>query len=108
MIRVFVMLVKPPELNWEEFARYWRETHAQHALRLPGLRRYVQHHFQPGSLSGEPPCHGIAELWFDDEAAMRAAFESPEGQASLADNPRFLVDERTKLAIVDSIEFPVP
>src|SRR5215213_5963203 len=41
--------------------------------------------------NGPPPAYdAVAEDWFDDLAAMGAAFASPESQAVLADAPNFL------------------
>ena len=57
----------------EEFGAYWRGEHVAIARHVPGLRRYVQNHFLPESIQGEPPCDGVAELWFDSAEAFQQA-----------------------------------
>jgi uncharacterized protein (TIGR02118 family) len=99
MIKAFVLVHRRPDLSWDDFSRYFRDVHGPLARRLPGLRHYQQHHIRSAFFGGEAPCDAIAELWFDDEAALRAAFESEAGQAALADNPHFADDARTRLVV---------
>ena len=57
----------------EEFQGYWRSRHPDVVTKLPGLRRYVQSHTRPAAYQrGEPVYDGIAEVWFEDTAAMHA------------------------------------
>ena len=44
MTKVLVMLHKQADQSWDEFQRYWQETHGPIAARKPGLRSYVQNH----------------------------------------------------------------
>ena len=68
--------------------------------RLPGLRRYVQSQTIAGGYrNGEPACDGVAELWFDDTAALRAVTASAELRAVTADEKN-LLDEATRLEII--------
>ncbi len=96
MIKVFYFIPKRPDISEEQFHRHWREVHAPLALRLPGLRRYVQSHRinHPGfGLSS--PYDGVAEVWFDDLAtatAMRDSREYLEG--AFADEPNFIDTSR--------------
>lgn len=99
MIKAFVLIHRRPDLNWDEFSRYFRDIHGPLARQLPGLRYYEQHHFRSAFFGGEAPCDAIAELWFDDVDALRAAFESDAGRAALADNPNFADDGRTRLVV---------
>ncbi|WP_037577598.1 EthD family reductase [Phaeacidiphilus oryzae] len=67
-----------------EFDRHYREVHIPLANKLPGLRRYtVIRNARP--VRGGEPHYLIAELDFDDMAAMKTALSSPEGQAVGAD-----------------------
>jgi uncharacterized protein (TIGR02118 family) len=50
----------------------------------------------------------VAEDWFDDLAAMGAAFDSPEGQAVIADAPNFLDMSRFQLLVVEEQDVPIP
>jgi uncharacterized protein (TIGR02118 family) len=84
-----------PHLSREQFQRYWREIHPRSAG--PGaagalrIRRYVQLHTMPAesnawlraSRNGPEEFDGVAEMWFDDEQDLRAAWSSEEGAAAL-------------------------
>lgn len=88
MAKLVSVLYRRPDQAFEESARYWRDVHGPMALKLPGLRAYVQNHAvaRPGR---EPKVLGFAELWFDDEAALRSAFNSDAGQEVVADGANF-------------------
>ena len=85
MVR-FLVLYNMPE-DPAEFDRYYREVHIPLAKKLPGLRRYTISR-DMALLRGDA-FYMIAELDFDDRAALQAAFESPEGQAAAEDVPKF-------------------
>jgi len=99
MTKVLVMLHKRPDQSWEEFQRYWRETHGPIAQRIPGLRKYVQNH--AGDRGSVP--YAVAELYFDSPDALREAVASPEGQATLGDLGNFVDGERTGMTVVDEV-----
>jgi uncharacterized protein (TIGR02118 family) len=66
------------------FERHYRKVHIPLALQIPGLRRYtLSRDITP--VRGEDVYYLVAELDFDDLAALRAAFQSPQGQATAAD-----------------------
>ena len=41
MIKAVFPVHKRPDMNDEEFRRYWRETHGPTAAKVPGARKYV-------------------------------------------------------------------
>jgi uncharacterized protein (TIGR02118 family) len=93
MIKVIVMLKRKIGLTQDEFSKYWKETHAQVALKhLPGITKYIQNH--PVKLNDkEPPYDGVAELWFKDMDSFRAAnkwYLSDEGKILRDDEARFM------------------
>ena len=91
MIKIVSVLKRKPGLSVEDFQRYWRNNHAPIVSRLPGLRRYVQSHTLLGGYRrGQPAADGLAELWFDDSAALRALQGGPALAAVLADEPNFV------------------
>ena len=90
MFKLIVLLKKKPGFTDEEFARYWLETHAPLAKKLPALRRYVVNVVRPPP-GREPEYHGVVELWFDDVASMKRAFTSPEGVATKRDTEAFAI-----------------
>ncbi|MGH3169908.1 MAG: EthD family reductase [Trebonia sp.] len=66
------------------FERHYREVHIPLALRIPGLRRYTLSR-DITLARGEDAYYLVAELDFDDITALRAGFQSPQGQATAAD-----------------------
>jgi uncharacterized protein (TIGR02118 family) len=90
MIKLTALLIRRPEVSREEFNRHWVEIHAPLVNALPGARRYVQSHIiaeQGTDLVPSIGAHldGIAELWFDDRAAMETAFGTPAAEQLAAD-----------------------
>jgi uncharacterized protein (TIGR02118 family) len=95
MIKTIGLLARKPGWTHEQFMTHWVEVHAPLAHAVPGLRRYVQNH-----IAAERPrtdiaalaleIDGIAELWFDDRAALEAAARTPEMQALHADGAKFI------------------
>ena len=96
----------------EEFQAYWRSRHPDVVTKLPGVRRYVQSHTDPAAYrSGEPVYDGIAEVWFEDTAAMHALRGTPEVAAVQADEARFIDRSTMGLIITDDhviTDGPVP
>jgi uncharacterized protein (TIGR02118 family) len=69
------------------FDQYYLDVHLPLAHRLPGLRSYtVARDASP--VRGGDPYYLIAELEWDSMEDLRAAFASPQGQASAADAAR--------------------
>jgi uncharacterized protein (TIGR02118 family) len=110
VIKLTFCLRRLPHLSREEFQRYWREQHAplvaKHARTL-GILRYVQAHTGHDALNGAmqasrggPVAYdGVAELWFESEAAMAAAkagaelLEDEKKFIDLANSPLWFSDE---------------
>jgi uncharacterized protein (TIGR02118 family) len=99
MTKVLVLLHKRADLGWDAFLRYWREEHRPIALRLPGLRGYVEN--QAPEVANLP--YGVAELWFDSPAAFQAALTAPEGRAALADLAHFVDLDKTGMTVVSEV-----
>ena len=82
----------------EAFVRRYREVHVPLVSRWPGLRRMVVH--TPIDWCDPFPVNRgkavlMAQLEFDDEAAMGRAFASPERAAAREDFKRFMTFEGT-------------
>ena len=84
MIKVFAMLRRRPGVTREAFHQWWLTEHVPYARKLPGLRKY-RVCLVTGSTTheGREPWDGIAELWFDDRAALEAAWSSEVGAVAL-------------------------
>lgn len=104
MVKLIYGITKKAGLSDEEFFRYWKQVHGPIGARIPGLRRLVQSHriTVPGD-PHRPDFDGMAELWFDDAAALLAARQSPEWKASSEDEVNFI--DHSKVAYFVSEEF---
>lgn len=85
MIKVIFLVHRRPELTRDEFREHWRAKSGPIGSRIPGLRKYVQHHAVRGPDGSDPPYDGFAEMWWDDGEALQRALESPEGKAAVED-----------------------
>jgi len=103
MIKVVAVLYKRADMSREEFVRYWREVHAPLAEGMKGVRRYVINPTLEAFAMGEPSLDGVAELWFDDAGAARAAFASPVGVATTQDVAKFAQPAKTQIVIGEEI-----
>lgn len=84
----FVVMYGQPE-DPAAFDEHYASTHVPLVEKIPNLRR-----FEAGKVLGtpdgsDPPFYYLAELWFDDGAALASSFGSPEGQAAGADVETF-------------------
>src|ERR687890_1964382 len=108
MVKVIILLARRDGMGREDFTRHTRDQHLPLVAKLPGLRRLVVNHVLPDP-NGPPPVYdAVAEDWFDDLAAMGAAFASPEGQAVQADAANFLDMARLQVMAVEEEEIPLP
>src|SRR6476646_3330435 len=92
MIKRVSLVNRKAGMHVEEFQRYWRKVHAPLALRVPGLRRYVQSHTVLETYdSDDPPAYdGIVETWWDSVEASEEARKTPERAEVDADQPNFI------------------
>ena len=95
MIKTIGLLTRKDGWTHEQFMKHWIEIHAPLALAVPGLRRYVQNHIQAERTRADVTetkveIDGVAELWFDDQAALEAAARTPEMKALHADGAKFI------------------
>lgn len=88
MFKLIILLKKKTSISNEEFVKYWLETHAPLAKKMPGLRKYVVNVVRRPP-NREPEFNGVVELWFEDVDGMKKAFASPEGQTTQTDTENF-------------------
>jgi len=96
----FLALYETPA-DPEAFDRHYRQVHIPLLRRLPGLRRYSIGR-DLTALHGAP-YYLVTELEWDTMDELRAAFASPEGQATAADAARLqeLASVRRMIFTVD-------
>lgn len=123
MIKMVWLLRRPAETTRADFHKWWLEVHAALAQQYPGIRRYVVSLAQDATpvegfdndtwVDGLPlqaPWDGLAEMWFDDEPAARAALSKSLGEDVRAD-ARAHIAERMRLITVEHVMIdsqPVP
>jgi uncharacterized protein (TIGR02118 family) len=73
----------------DAFDRYYRETHLPLARRMPGLKGWTIGKCESAVPGEKPPYYMIVSLYADTRAVLDAILASPEGQAAIADVPRF-------------------
>jgi uncharacterized protein (TIGR02118 family) len=97
-----LVLYKIPQ-DTVAFDAYYAKTHIPIAKQIPGLKKYTVSQGPVATPEGASPFHLIAELEFEDVAAIGAAFASPEGQAAGADVAKFATGG-AEMLIYDSHE----
>src|SRR5262249_35268798 len=93
MIKCFALLAKKSGISDEQFHSHWRGVHAQFALRIPSLRRYVQSHRIAESIKdfSASPYEGAAEVWYDNlESALRMRTSPEYLEGAFKDEPNFI------------------
>jgi uncharacterized protein (TIGR02118 family) len=93
------ILRKRPDVSAEFFQEQWFELHAILVKRLPGLKGYRQNLVLDGprNAQGEMMVDGMVELWFEDGAAIDAAFGSDIGNTTMMHAKEFIAEISTFL-----------
>ena len=119
MIKLTFFVRRDPSWSFEAFDEYWRTHHGalikKHAAAF-GIRRYVQVHAadhprNAPSQAFPEPYDGLAELWFEDRAALDLWFDNatPETRAAgkeiRADERKFI--DRSNSPFLIGEEVPV-
>jgi uncharacterized protein (TIGR02118 family) len=81
VIKLVTFLKRRAEETRAEFQSFWLAEHAPRAAVFPGLRRYV---VNLACDAVDAPADAVAELWFDDRAAVQSAYASEVGRQGSA------------------------
>lgn len=100
MIKLTVLYGPPTDV--QEFENYYAETHLPLAATMKGVDRLELTRFTPGADGDQPAYYRMAELYFPTEEQMQSTMSSPEGEATVADLPKFATGGVTVL--VGSVE----
>src|SRR5882757_740934 len=111
MIKTIGLLTRKDGWTHAQFMKHWVEIHAPLAHAVPGVRRYVQNHIQgertrPDIPTTEVAVDGVAELWYDDRAAMDRANASPEAKRLHDDGALFIGGIKT-FVIEEKVIIPI-
>jgi uncharacterized protein (TIGR02118 family) len=87
MVKVTVIYGNPK--SPEHFESYYKATHLPLAAQIKGVSRAEFTKFMPGPDGAQPAFYRMAEFYFSSAAQMQQSLSSPEGQAAIADIPRF-------------------
>ena len=102
-IMALVMAVYKTPKDKAAFDRYYRETHAPLAKKIPGLRSFVISKGPVAMPGGTSDVHFVACLAFDSMQDVQAALASPEGQATAGDLANF-ADGGVDLMMFDTVD----
>jgi uncharacterized protein (TIGR02118 family) len=87
-----------PPTDPAAFDAHYLDTHVGIVASIPGLVRNEVSRFAPQTADGtDSPYYLQADLYFDDDAALKAGLASPEGQAASADVANFATGTVTLL-----------
>lgn len=74
-----------------QFRQHWQEIHAVVAMKMPGIKRYVQSRLIDEAYAyARPRFDGVAHVYFDNAQAIADSFESQGGKDDLADGELFI------------------
>ena len=107
MIKAIGTAYRRDDFTMEEFIRYWNEVHAPISARAPGLRGYVVSEVIR-KVRGDLEADAFVEQWFDDEAALERAMQSPEVAEAWADVPNYAKMTGTFWVVREHIQIPPP
>lgn len=73
----------------DAFDRHYQEVHIPLARKMKGLSGWTVGKCEPAMPGGKPPYYMIVGLYAPTRADLEKVLASPEGQATLADVPKF-------------------
>ena len=86
MIKSLSLLTRKSAMSRDEFRRIWVSEYAPLVHSVPQVRRYVlsfvlEEPTRPDVPTQAMNVDAVAELWYDDMAALRAAAQTPQMKA---------------------------
>lgn len=96
MIKTVSLLVRKEGSSHDAFVKHWRDIHGPLAYACPGVSRYTQTEVKSSSFRTDGvgaldvAVDGIAELWFEDQAALDLFSASPATRRLREDGTLFI------------------
>ena len=100
MMKVTVLYGHPT--SPDEFEKYYGSTHLPLTAKMKGVARIELTKFVAGPNGGKPAFYRMAELYFTTQVQMEQSLGSAEGQATVADLPKFATGGVT--VVIGSVE----
>jgi uncharacterized protein (TIGR02118 family) len=72
MLKLDILIVRNPDMTYDQFLAYWRDRHAALFSSQPIVKKTVRRYVQSRIVSDTPagaflaPFDGIAQIWFDN------------------------------------------
>ena len=123
MIKMIYCVRRLPEMNHDEFYRYWLEKHGplvRERASAMKIKRYIQCHTIPDSQDSplnqvlrqsrglKEPFDGAAELWWESMDDLKAGVGTPDGAKAAAelleDEKNFIDFSRSSIFFVEEHE----
>jgi uncharacterized protein (TIGR02118 family) len=105
MIKAIGTAYRRDDFSVKDFIKYWIDVHAPISAKAPGLRGYVVSEVLRRT-RGELQADAFVEQWFDDEAAMETAMNSPEVAVAWADVPNYATTTGTFWVVKEHVLIP--
>jgi len=95
MIKSLSILTRKPHMTHAEFRQVWLAEHAPMVRAIPEVKKYVLSFVLEQPDKAFVPIHGIgvdaiAELWYEDKAALARAAARPDMVAVLQNGAKYL------------------
>lgn len=103
MIRVLALHNEPVDAS--SYDDYYVNVHLPIVQRIPGVRNIRYGRVLRAADGGSSPYFLISDVYFDDEAALQQAIESPEMREAFADVPNFATGGVT-IMVCDAEDVP--
>jgi uncharacterized protein (TIGR02118 family) len=92
MVKLIAFFKRKPGMDVEDFQSYWRTGHAELAVKVGGMKRYVQcstilSAYRKGV---EPVWDGVAETWYEDTRTIKDMAKTKAYEALRADEYNFI------------------
>jgi uncharacterized protein (TIGR02118 family) len=102
MIKTQVLVKRKVGMTREAFADYWLGTHVAITAKISEIKRQTISIVRSDLQRADTPWDGLANAWWDDEAAIGSARRGDAFQAMIEDEANFVdVGDRRPLVVVE-------
>jgi uncharacterized protein (TIGR02118 family) len=107
MIKAIGTAYPRDDFSVQDFIKYWIDVHAPISAKAPGLRGYVVSEVLRKT-RGDLEADAFVEQWFDDEAALNKAMNSPEVAVAWEDVSNYAKTTGTFWVVKEHVLIPPP